>query len=369
MLRKILTAVGVVALGFLVVVVFVRIQLGSIQSAVQRASESHIPMLQSAVRVTELTGALRQDVFKSFSSDSLADVRSYQDASREKLEAVRVVINDYGSERFASLRSATVPNDEPVTGDAAQRPEEPSVTVGELADSLTQDIDQLKLALERAFELANARILTAKRLAEERETLSKVYRRSTPLASVDAKAFGDLSRATLLVLFSNSVADLNFIGRARFNAAVVALKKRELDAPAQELLGALSGQFDRAFDLALTSASARADTEFFESRVRAVEQRIARLRRFAEAEFAKGQTTIAGQTQRTLQASLWVSVVSIVVGCGFALLLARGITRTLGGIVRQVTQEAAGVTAASEELEAAGRNQAEGASAQAASLE
>jgi methyl-accepting chemotaxis protein len=370
MLRKILTAVGVVALGFLTVVVFVRFQLGAIQGAVQRASDSHIPMLQSAVRVTELTGALRQDVFKSFSSDSLADVRSYQEASREKLEAVRAVINDLGSDHFAALRAATVPNDEPVAGgDAAPQAGMVSVTVGELTGALTKDIDELKLASERAFELANARLLTVKRLAEERETLSKVFRRSTPLASVDAKAFGDLSRATLLVLFSNSVADLNFIGRARFNAAVVALKKRELDASAQELLGALSGQFDRAFDLALTNASARADTEFFEARVRAVEQRISRLRRFAEAEFAKGQATIAGQTQRTLQASLWFSVVSIVVGCGFALLLARRITRTLSGIVLKVTQEAVGVTAASQELEAAGRTQAEGASAQAASLE
>ena len=369
MLRKILTAVGVVALGFIVVVTFVRLQLGAIESAVRRASELHIPMLQSAVRVEELTGALRQDVFKSFSADALADVRRYQDASREKLEAVRGVINEYSSERFVALRSATVPNDEPVPGDTAPQAEVPSVTVGELADALSQDIDQLKLASEHAFELASGRLLTVKQLAEEREALSKVFRRTTALGAVDAKAFGDLSRATLLVLFSNSVADLNFIGRARFNAAVGAFKKRELDASAQELLGALSGQFDRAFDLALTNASARADTDFFEARVKVVEQRIARLRHFAEAEFAKGQASIASQTQRTLQGSLWVSVVSIMVGCGFALLIARRITRTLSGIVQEVSREAVGVTAASQELEAAGRNQADGASAQAASLE
>jgi methyl-accepting chemotaxis protein len=162
---------------------------------------------------------------------------------------------------------------------------------------------------------------------------------------------------------------LNFIGRARFNAAVVALRKRELDSPAKESLAAVIAQFDKTFDLALTSASARADTDFFENRISAVEGRVAQLRRFAEAEFAAGQAAMADQIRVTAKASLWVSGLSIVVGGAVAFEIARRITRRIALIVQELGASSGSVSSASNQVSLSGRTLAEGASSQAASLE
>jgi methyl-accepting chemotaxis protein len=165
------------------------------------------------------------------------------------------------------------------------------------------------------------------------------------------------------------VADLNFIGRARFNAAVATLKKHELDAANQELLGALVAQFDKTCDLALANAAARTDTDFFEARIGEVERRMGQLRHFAETEFAAGQTTIAQQIVLTSKASLWVSGLSIVVGGTVAFLIARRITQRISRIVHDLGESSGSVSTAANQVSLSGRTLAEGASSQAASLE
>ncbi len=370
MFRKILSAVGVVALGFILVVAFVYTQLASVQRSVTEATEQRIPVFQAAIRIAEKTAVLRRDVLSAFSARQLGEIQELRESSKAHLDAMRVDTALLNGVKFAELHSTLMPSEPaPAASAGPAAAETRPVTVGELISELMKNQDALGEAAERAIQLANLRLTNTKRLGDEREALSKAYRRSFVLGTVDAKAFGDLSRACLLVLFSDSVSDLNFVGRARFNDASAALEKRALDDPAKQALGALRVQFDRTLDLALTTASARADTDFFESRAASVEARVARLRLFAEAEFAEGQALISRQTITTSRASLWISVISILVGSGLAFFIARRLTRMLRGIVGDMERESTGVTAASQELEASGRTLADGASGQASSLE
>lgn len=398
MLRKILSAVGVVAIGFVLVVALVYFELGVIQRSVNQAGSVHIPLLQSTVQVVELTGGLRQDVFKAFSAKQLSDIATLQAASRGKLTAVNVIIKEFAGDNYKSLHNRVIPvvaakadetkpkadeanpkvvddskpkadetkpkADEVKTDEAAAQ-----LTVGELVGKLATDMVELGGAADKAFDLANARLGTMKRLAEEREALSKVYRRSSALGVIDAKAFAELGRPVLLVLFSESVADLNFIGRARFNAGVAALKKRELDAAAQELLGALVVQFDKSCGLALANAAAGTDTDFFEDRIVLVEKQVGKLRHFAEAEFAAGQDTIAHQINLTSKVSLGVSALSILVGGAVAYMIARRISRRISNIAQNLHVSSDSVLSAATQMSESGRMLAEGASTQAASLE
>ncbi|MCS6275652.1 MAG: hypothetical protein H2169_15070, partial [Opitutus sp.] len=376
MLRKILGAVGVVAIGFVLVVALVYFELGGVQRSVNQAGSVHIPLLQSTVQVVELTGGLRQDVFKAFSAKQLSDIATLQAASRVKLTAVNVIIKEFAGDNYKSLHNSVIPvtalkadetkpkADEVKTEEAAA-----PLTVGELVGKLATDMVELGGAADKAFDLANTRLGTMKRLAEEREALSKVYRRSSALGVIDAKAFAELGRPVLLVLFSESVADLNFIGRARFNAGVAALKKRELDAAAQELLSALVVQFDKSCDLALANAAAGTDTDFFEDRIILVEKQVGKLRYFAETEFAAGQDTIAHQINLTSKVSLGVSALSILVGGAVAFMIARRISRRISNITQKLHVSSDSVLSAATQMSESGRMLAEGASTQSASLE
>ncbi len=385
------------AIGFVLVVALVYFELGVIQRSVNQAGSVHIPLLQSTVQVVELTGGLRQDVFKAFSAKQLSDIATLQAASRGKLTAVNVIIEEFAGDNYKSLHNRVIPvvaskadetipkvdetktkADETKPKVAETKPKADEVkteeavaplTVGELVGKLATDMVELGGAADKAFDLANARLGTMKRLAEEREALSKVYRRSSALGVIDAKAFAELGRPVLLVLFSESVADLNFIGRARFNAGVAALKKRELDAAAQELLGALVVQFDKSCDLALANAAAGTDTDFFEDRIVLVEKQVGKLRHFAEAEFAAGQDTIAHQINLTSKVSLGVSALSILVGGAVAFMIARRISRRISNIAQNLHVSSDSVLSAATQMSESGRMLAEGASTQAASLE
>ncbi|MEN9840687.1 MAG: Methyl-accepting chemotaxis protein [Verrucomicrobiota bacterium] len=365
MFRKILGAVGVVALGFVLVVVYVRYELGRMEQRSRVELEQRIPLFQTAVRATEASDLLRREVLSAFLARKAGDLIDLRDSSQLHLQTLETEINQLLDPRFDAVKDLILPVETAPESGEAPKP----VSIGSFLTELLKNIGEVRAAADSAFDLAANKMTIAGRLSEQRETLSKVYRRVTPLSAVDAKAFANLSRATLLVLFSDSTSDLNFVGRARFNEGVAALEKRALEADAKEMLGALKTQFDVVLDLALTASAARTDVDYFQSKVSALETDIGRLRRFAEKDFLAGQEAIVTQTRQVARLSVVVAAAVILLGGLVAAWIARRLTRALRNVVVALGDESKRITESSRHLEASGGQLAEGASEQAASLE
>lgn len=365
MFRKILGAVGVVALGFVLVVVYVRYELGRMEQRSRVELEQRIPLFQTAVRATEASDLLRREVLSAFLARKAGDLKDLRDSSQLHLQTLETEINQLLDPRFDAVKDLILPVETAPESGEAPKP----VSIGSFLTELLKNIGEVRAAADSAFDLAANKMTIAGRLSEQRETLSKVYRLVTPLSAVDAKAFANLSRATLLVLFSDSTSDLNFVGRARFNEGVAALEKRALEADAKEMLGALKTQFDVVLDLALTASAARTDVDYFQSKVSALETDIGRLRRFAEKDFLAGQEAIVTQTRQVARLSVVVAAAVILLGGLVAAWIARRLTRALRNVVVALGDESKRITESSRHLEASGGQLAEGASEQAASLE
>ncbi len=376
MLKRILSVVGVVILGFIAVVAVVAWQLARVADTVNEARDVKIPVFRAAVEVSEETRQLEKTVAGAFLVTQQGEITESRTAAQNSLGRITSVLKTLREARFAELLARELPAPPVAAGAPTPPPATPSapaaskITTGaQLLKQLTDDISDLSDATVQSFSLADQRLKLRQELDTSREELSRVFRTTQPLAVVDAKAHAALSRATLAVLYSNSTRDLNFVGRSRFKEGAVALEKSTLDAPARKLFEDLKTQFEKTLELALAASASKADFTFFTGKAQDVQRVIRRLREFAEIEFDAGQAGIATQTASTVRLSLWLSFATITLGTILAFFMARNITRRISRIVHDLTTSSDVVAGASTQVAANGRNLAEGSSSQAASLE
>ncbi len=374
MLKRILSSVGVVILGFVAVVTVVYWQLTQVAQTVRQAKEVSIPLFRTAVAVSEETRTLEKNVVGSFLILQQRDLSEVRVTAQQSLERVKAGILKLSGVQFSSVQSEELPGlaTEPKSGE--QKPTEPGaapkvLTVAALLKSLNTDIAGLAEATNQSLDLAEAKIKLQQEFNGDRDELSKVFRKALPLSAINEKAYGNLSRATLCVMYTTSSGDLNFVGRAKFKEGVMAMEKSALEAPAKELLENLKVQFGKTLEHALAVCASKADFAFFTSKAHDVEQQVQQLRQFAEQKFDGGQTDLATKTSDTIQLSVWLSLVSISLGTIVAFLMARTITRRIVHIVQDLTETSTSLAAASRQVSSSGQSIAESASSQAASLE
>jgi methyl-accepting chemotaxis protein len=368
MLKRIMTAVGVVAGGFVLVVALVIWQIRHVVTIVRQQADRSIPLYRDAVSVSESTARLEQIVARAFLSSQGADITEAQREAKATVATLKEAVGVLSGEQFAAVHAANLTA--PETAAAGGEPTN-AVTqdVKGLLAKLSADVTALGEATAQSLQLAEQQLRLRSDLATAKEELSRVYRKSFPLAQVDEKGFGNVSRAVAAVFYSTSVRDLNFIGRSRFKDGFTALEKASPAPAAKAMMTELQAQFDRTIEMALQSAASRADFVFFSGKVRDIQAGIGVLRQFAEREFDNGQRTVTQSAARTMQVSLWASLATIVVGLGVALQLARTLTRRVAELVLSFDRGAAEVAAASQQLSAASDGLAERASQQAAALE
>jgi len=374
MLKRILSSVGVVILGFVAVVAVVYWQLTQVAQTARQAKEVGIPLFRTAVAVSEDTRTLEKNVVGAFLILQQRDLGEVRTTAQQSLDRVKAGITKLSGDQFSSLQSEELPAlvTESKTGEA--KPAQPDtatkpLTVAVLLKSLNADIAGLAEATNQSLGLAETKIKLQQEFNADRDELSKVFRKALPLSAINEKAYGNLSRATLCVMYTTSSGDLNFVGRAKFKEGVVAMEKSTLEAPAKEQLENLKTQFDKTLEHALAVCASKADFAFFTSKAHAIEEQVQLLRQFAEQKFDAGQADLATKTNQTINLSLWLSLVSISLGTIVAFLMARTITRRIVGIVHELTETSTGLAAASQQVSSSGQSIAEGASSQAASLE
>lgn len=373
MLKRILSAVGVVVVGFVAVVAVVFWQLRVVSRTIQQNGQVDIPLYQASVSVNERTVDLEKAVGAAFLASSQAELEETRKAVKSCAEALTAQVRALNSERFAKLQgehlaTTNKAGSSPTHSNSAKAGSSVG-TVGSVFTAIAANVEALGGASLRAVELAQSQLERRKELESQKEELSKVYRKAFALGKVDETAFATLSRAVITVLFSTSTRDLNFAGRSKFNEASDAFAKATLTPENKQLFDGLSAQFNKTFDTAIAVSASKADYSFFGDKVKELNAQSVVLRGFAESQFANGQQELTAKTSQTVQASLWLSLTTIILGTGIAFFLARSITRRIALVASQLRQGAGEVTRASAQMQTTSETLSAGASSQAASLE
>lgn len=351
---RILSAVGIVVAGFVLVVAVVVSQLRHVSSLVDRAGQQNVPLYQTAVAVGEQTRAVETTIANAFLAPTPAELDALRTEHQANASRLAGTVRNLEGAQFAALRTMTASGSE---------------SVGALVQRLYATHTELAETAGRSLGAAAEELRVRRELAVAREELSKVYRKTFPLEPVQPKGFADVSRAVCTVLYGNSTRDLNFVGRAKFEDGVKAFAGATLTADQAATLTALKTQFGSTLDLALAASVSNADYQLFAKKAGEMRAVVGQLSTFAEAQFKDGQALVATRTRQTRDFSLYFSLATIAIGTIVAVWLARSMVRQVTALAKKLGVGSNSTVDAANDILGSSQRVAVGASQQAASLQ
>ena len=149
MLKKILSAVGVVVLGFVAVVTVVFWQLRIVAKTIHENSEVDIPLYQVSVSVNERTADLEKAVAGSFRALNQGDVEESRKATKAFVEKLRVQIQALNSAKFAPFRDYVI--EETTTGTNGSSKGASKLTVGTVVNTVATNLPEAPSAVSNTL--------------------------------------------------------------------------------------------------------------------------------------------------------------------------------------------------------------------------
>lgn len=364
MLKKILSAVGVLVLGFAVVVGLVYFELRSIVGIIRLEGKQRIPMYREAIQAKSHLDDIDSSVKSAFLQTRADDLAAARARTEDLLSRFDQSIKALGSETFAPLHSSILPAQSSGELGSNAGP----TTVGQLVRALGTNNQVFREAATRSLQLAEQRFKTQGALMASREELDRAFRKTLEAQPLDAKGYATLARGVAALHYSSSMRDLNFAGRQKFREGLDAVRKVQTEALKPALDG-LEGQFAKTFEIASASATSGADVEFFEAQVHTLAKQVGWLKAGAEREFDAGQVGLVATSEAVVRLSLIISGAVVVVGTGIAIWIARRTAKRICEVTRQVNNGTGQVSVAVSQLFDAASKLSDGASRQAASVE
>jgi uncharacterized protein YoxC len=260
MLKRILLAVSILALGFIFVVGFVNVELKSISSSVANLTEVIIPMSRGAENSSDHTAQIMLAVSDFFQADTITKRDEIRATAAEAARGLKKDVAELSGARFMSQHrlNVAVPQ-ETEDGSAAPAKQEALITLlGELSGSAAHLEEMMVSTMELGQKQADARVA----LKVAQEELSRVFRSSAALAAVDAKAYNAVTRSILVVMFSHSIGDTS-TARAKFEDGMKALSKGSLTPEQETMASELKASFQKTYDLLVSTIANGDDVVLF----------------------------------------------------------------------------------------------------------
>jgi methyl-accepting chemotaxis protein len=169
-----------------------------------------------------------------------------------------------------------------------------------------------------------------------KKELSKNLRENMDLMNVDAKAFNDLARGVITVLYTTSGKDIKFAGESKFSNGYKKLKGAGpllLTPERAKRLEALNEQFQKTYEIAREYVSLSSDSAFFTRKAQAAIEKLNKLKQTVQAIEVERRKQLIDQTKLAglmlVFSGIMITVVSIFIGAILSLRLAGRVTNII----------------------------------------
>ncbi|NBV86798.1 MAG: methyl-accepting chemotaxis protein, partial [Verrucomicrobia bacterium] len=323
MLKRILLAVSILTLGFILVVALVNKQLGGIGGKVKYLAGTVTPLSKSAADSGDHTSRLMMAV-----SEASLPVEDNRRAELKKraFDAARALKNDLDqlqSPKFKALHSMQL--EVPVSGEGETSKK---ATFLEVLGSLGESAVQISELAGTTIDLAQKKTEVQRQLLAAQEDLSRVFRSCLELAPLDAKGFNSIARSVMIAMYSRSIGDAS-TARAKFTDGLKAIQKANPSAEQETQLSQLKASFDKTLLLLTESLAASDDYALFAKSVGIIMNNADAITDFSAKIFQREQAELANTVVHAISTSLLLSVATIIAGVGITVVIARRITRPL----------------------------------------
>lgn len=137
------------------------------------------------------------------------------------------------------------------------------VKIQSVIDEIISGSSLLDKTLTSVASLALKKVSSSKELQKKKNKLSKIIRRSTWIYDLDPKAFQDINRGVITVLYTKSNRDIKFAGNAKFTKGIKKLQKNPLTVSQRKSLATLTQSFNEVYSIARIFVASSGDEEFF----------------------------------------------------------------------------------------------------------
>ena len=323
MLKRILFAVGVLTLGFILVVILVNKQLRGVGGKMQSLAEVVTPLSNGAGDSSDHTARMMQAVGEASMPVEDSQRADLKVRALEAAEALKADVALLQSDKFKSLHGLFVQVPALNAGEAVRK-----ATLIEVLKGLGESVVQIRDAAGTTIDLAQKQAEVKRDLVTAQEELSRVFRSCTELASLDTKGFNTLTRSVMMVMYSRSLGDTT-IGRSKFGDGLKALQKGNPTPEQEAQISQLKAAFDKTMQLLTESIAATDDYALFVKAADSIRNEAEAIAAFSDGIFKRDQAELGDTVSKAISTSLLLSVVTIVVGVGITVVIARRITRPL----------------------------------------
>ena len=323
MLKRILLAVSVLTLGFIVVVILVNRQLSVVGSEVKSMAEVVYPLSKGAGDSIDHTSQMMQavgDAYMPVEDNLRAELKT---RALTAAEALKGDVARLQSEKLKSLHSMYLEVAAANEGDVVRK-----ATLIEVLKSLGESVSRIGELAGSTIDLAQKQVEVKRDLLTAQEELSRAFRGCTELASLDAKGFNTLTRSVMIVMYSRSIGDAS-TGRSKFGDGLKALQKANPTPEQEVLITQLKVAFDKTMQLLTESLAATDDYALFVKTAKLIVHEADAITEFSSRVFERDQAELGNTVAKAISTSLLLSVVTILAGVGITVVIARKITRPL----------------------------------------
>lgn len=357
MKKKIMQTFAVLVCAYGLLTVFSLYNLNNVENMLDNSMTINNEFYGTIVDLSDRVNEMQKLVAASFVynrsdeiNDNMLKIEKSFDTILEKIKIIQ-------GPKFKELHDKQVEISEN-SDSSLKSSDDQKISVGDLISFLsTEELILKKLSLdvvESTKDILNSR----KELRGKYEELSKTFRKIdfsqylTGSDSINAKKqLNNLTRSVMVVMFSISVKDLNFVGRGKYEQAIKywdgQIKNNKNYDEFKEL-------FNLSFDLAIKNAANTSDDAFFKFNQSSYDfiKGIKKLSKYSDELFYNTQKDILADVSFTNRISVIISLLVLIMGSIFGWMTLDKLVESLKIIIAKVTKDSTSVASIASKVKA-----------------
>lgn len=365
MRKKFFSVIFVFILGTSVLIGFTVWDLTKVANSIEREKEGSAKFYTLSVEATKSVLDINASVNSLFLAPTIAQIDIIQADVSESLKYYSSLIAKMQSSNFQYIHERKVNQSiavdevsEPVSTEedtetqieakvsdteATVTAEEARIiTVGDIIARLTESKEQFTKVYADVLGLAINRRNLINSVEPLKKDLSKNVRKLIHLHNKNDKAFNNLMRGVITVLYTSSSRDVKFAGKAKFESGYKKLTQSGLDPNDLKKLESLKDDFFKVYEMVREINGSESDTGYFSRIASDIISDIELLSKAVNLAFEDSQQSLVNMSRMSIYVVLAIALISMLISSAIGYKLANKIVVRIGELVALAKKIAGG---------------------------
>lgn len=322
MKKKLGILISITLISLLILSTVITLRINQLKKVIVDVTNLNTEIYQVSSKISYKMNQLRKDVSGAFLTESSFDI----DLLAERIE---ISIKDF-QKTLLFFDSPIVKNIKTIDPKGFAILEKNINEIKELSAYISESSTHI-------LKMRNSQIGLLNDLRKSRKKLSKTFRDNKKLEKINPKAYEGLSRAVITVLYSDSIKDLAYTGRAVFTDVEKDYAKSfEKNTKGLEEFTSLQTDFKLTLENSIKYYSNNNDYQILNERFELLDKSLVSLSTIAENKLKEGQDLMSAGSNQTIYFTISVSIVIVIISLGAGYLIYKSIYLTFNSIADEL---------------------------------